>query len=158
MLAHHDVVVAAGRAAADRAGVARTVTEAGQVADAAPQARREQDPDVHRLADLHLRGLLALLGEDERCGCSSSASSAPLQRHDRADGSRTELLAALRALVLHPSSKTEAAASLHLSRAAFYDRLARIEAVLDADLDDPDVRVSLHVALWQTNCSARRPK
>ncbi|NUS41495.1 MAG: helix-turn-helix domain-containing protein, partial [Terrabacter sp.] len=60
---------------------------------------------------------------------------------------RTELLAALRALVLHPSSKTEAAASLHLSRAAFYDRLARIESILDADLDDPDVRVSLHVAL-----------
>ena len=36
---------------------------------------------------------------------------------------------------------------VHLSRAAFYDRLARIESVLGADLDDPDVRVSRHVAL-----------
>lgn len=147
VLAHHDVVVAAGRAVPDRAGIARTVTEAGQVADAAPQVRREQDPDVHRLADLHLRGLLALLGEDERVRLFVERELGPLERHDRADGSRTDLLAALRALLLHPSSKTEAAASLHLSRAAFYDRLARIEAVLGADLDDPDVRVSLHVAL-----------
>ncbi|MCY4724726.1 PucR family transcriptional regulator ligand-binding domain-containing protein [Nocardioides sp. STR2] len=147
VLAHHDVVVAAGRTAPDRTGVARTVAEAGQVADAAPQARREQDPDVHRLADLHLRGLLALLGEDERVRLFVERELGPLQEHDRADGSRTDLLAALRALVLHPSSKTEAAASLHLSRAAFYDRLARIESILDADLDDPDVRVSLHVAV-----------
>jgi purine catabolism regulator len=147
VLPHHDVVVAAGRAVTDRGGVARTVTEAGQVADAAPQVRRGQDPDVHRLADLHLRGLLALLGEDERVRLFVERELGPLEAHDRADGSRTELLAALRALLLHPASKTEAAASLHLSRAAFYDRLARIEMVLGADLDDPDVRVSLHVAL-----------
>jgi purine catabolism regulator len=147
VLAHHEVVVAAGRTVPDRTGVARTVKEAGQVADAVPQAERAQDPDVHRLADLHLRGLLALLGEDERVRLFVERELGPLQRHDRADGSRTELVAALRALLLHPASKTEAAASLHLSRAAFYDRLARIESVLDADLDDPDVRVSLHVAL-----------
>jgi purine catabolism regulator len=158
VLAHHDVVVAAGRTTPDRAGVARTVAEAGQVADAAPQARREQDPDVHRLADLHLRGLLALLGEDERVRLFVERELGPLVEHDRADGSRTELLAALRALLLHPSSKTGAAASLHLSRAAFYDRLARIEAVLDADLDDPDVRVSLHVALVADELLGGRPK
>lgn len=147
VLAHHDVVLAAGRAVTDRSGIARSVTEAGQVADAVPQARREQDPHVHRLADLHLRGLLALLGEDERLRLFVDRELRPLRPHDRADGSRTDLIAALRALVTHPASKTEAAASLHLSRAAFYDRLARIEAILDADLDDPHVRVSLHVAL-----------
>ncbi|SEC26426.1 purine catabolism regulatory protein [Nocardioides exalbidus] len=144
---HHDVVLAAGRAVSDRAGIARTLTEAGQVADAAPQSRRDFDPDVHRLADLHLRGLLALLGDDERVRLFVDRELAALRRHDRADGSRTDLVAALRALLTHPASKTEAAASLHLSRAAFYDRLARIEAILGADLDDPDVRVSLHVAL-----------
>ncbi|CAM3660623.1 PucR family transcriptional regulator [Nocardioides zeicaulis] len=147
VLAHHDVVLAAGRAVDDPAGVARAVAEAGQVADAAPSARREQDPDVHRLADLHLRGLLALLGQDERLRLYVDRELAPLRQHDRAEGSRTDLLAALRALLQHPASKTEAAASLHLSRAAFYDRLARIESLLGADLDDPDVRVSLHVAL-----------
>lgn len=147
ILAHHDVVLAAGRAVSERVGIARTVTEAGQVADAAPRSRRTQDPDVHRLADLHLRGLLGLLGEDDRLRLFVDRELAPLKQHDRADGSRTDLLAALRALLLHPVSKTEAAASLHLSRAAFYDRLARIEKILDADLDDPDTRVSLHVAL-----------
>ena len=147
VLAHHDVVLAAGRVVPDRSGIARSTTEARQVADAAPQVRRDQDPDVHRLADLHLRGLLALLGEDDRVRLFVERELAPLKQHDRADGTRTDLLAALRALVLHPTSKTEAAASLHLSRAAFYDRLARIESLLGADLDDPDVRVSLHVAL-----------
>ncbi len=158
VLAHHDVVLAAGRAVPERSGVARTLTEAGQVADAAPQSPREQDPDVHRLADLHLRGLLALLGEDDRLRLFVDRELAPLKQHDRADGSRTDLLAALRALVLHPASKTEAAASLHLSRAAFYDRLARIEALLDADLDDPDVRVSLHVALLADEVSGPAAK
>ncbi|HEY0643396.1 MAG TPA: helix-turn-helix domain-containing protein, partial [Nocardioides sp.] len=150
--------VAAGRTAPDRTGVARTVAEAGQVADAAPQARRDQDPDVHRLADLHLRGLLALLGDDERVRLFVARELEPLRRHDRSDSSRTDLLAALRALVLHPASKTEAAASLHLSRAAFYDRLARIESILGADLDDPDVRVSLHVALLADELSGPEVK
>lgn len=158
VLAQHDVVLAAGRAVSDRTAIARTVTEAGQVADAAPQARRELDPDVHRLADLHLRGLLSLLGEDDRLRLFVERELAPLKQHDRADGSRTDLVAALRALVLHPASKTEAAASLHLSRAAFYDRLARIETILDADLDDPDVRVSLHVALLADELSGSEPK
>jgi purine catabolism regulator len=158
VLAHHDVVVAAGRATPERSGIARSVTEAGQVADAAPQVRREQDPAVHRLADLHLRGLLALLGDDERVRLFVARELEPLRRHDRSDSSRTDLLAALRALVLHPASKTEAAASLHLSRAAFYDRLARIESILGADLDDPDVRVSLHVALLADELSGPEVK
>ena len=138
--------------------IARSVTEAGQVADAAPQVRREHDPDVHRLADLHLRGLLALLGEDDRLRLFADRELAALKQHDRAEGARTDLLAALRALVMHPASKTEAAASLHLSRAAFYDRLARIEKILDADLDDPDVRVSLHVALLADESVAGRSR
>ncbi len=147
VIAHHDVVLAAGRVVPERTGIARSLTEAGQVADAAPQSRRGHDPDVHRLADLHLRGLLGLLTDDDRLRLFVERELAPLKQHDRADGSRTDLLAALRALLLHPTSKTEAAASLHLSRAAFYDRLARIEKILDADLDDADTRVSLHVAL-----------
>jgi purine catabolism regulator len=158
VLAHHDVVVAAGRVVGDRSGIGGTVTEAGQVADAAPQVPREHDPAVHRLADLHLRGLLALLGDDERLRLFVDRELAGLRQHDRADGTRTHLVAALRALLLHPASKTEAAASLHLSRAAFYDRLARIESILGADLDDPDVRVSLHVALLADELSGGTTK
>jgi purine catabolism regulator len=34
-----------------------------------------------------------------------------------------------------------------MSRSTFYDRLARIAQVLGVDLDDPDILVSLHVAV-----------
>jgi purine catabolism regulator len=69
----------------------------------------------------------------------------PLREHDRQW--QGGLLDAVRALVRHPGSKSQAAASLHLSRPVFYDRLAKAERVLGVDLDDPDIRVSLHVAL-----------
>jgi purine catabolism regulator len=143
----HDVIVAAGQVVEDRSAIARTVMEAGQVADAVPNTRAEPDPVVHRLEDLHLRGLLALFGRDERLQLFVARELSPLKEHDSAPGSRTELVRALRAMLQHPTSKTDAAASLHLSRAAFYDRLAKIEAVLGVNLEDPDVRVSLHVAL-----------
>lgn len=144
----HDVVIAAGRPAPDRGGVARALLEATHVADAAPAG---SDVVVHRLEDLHLRGLLALLGDDERVRLFVERELAPL----RALGPRGEdLLGALRALLTHPASKTDAAASLHLSRAAFYDRLARLEQTLGVDLDDADVRVSLHVALLADDLSA----
>jgi purine catabolism regulator len=102
---------------------------------------------VHRLEGVHLRGLLALFGDDDRLRLFVERELAPLRAHDAAQGGRGDLLHALRALLRHPASKTDAAASLHLSRAAFYDRLAKIEQVLGVDLDDPDVRVSLHVAI-----------
>jgi purine catabolism regulator len=145
----HDVQIAAGRAATPE----RTLLEARQVADA---VRGDAERLVHRLEDVHLRGLLRLLGDDDRLRLYTDRELAPLRRHDAAHGSG--LLAALRALVDHPSSKTDAARSLHLSRAAFYDRLARIEQVLGVRLDDPDVRVSLHVALLAADLSSGRPE
>ena len=159
VLAHHDVVLAAGRAVADRSGIARTRHRgrpgrrrraAGRAASRTPTCTGSPTSTCAACSPCSAR--------TTGCGCSSSASWRPLKRHDRADGSRTDLVAALRALVLHPASKTEAAASLHLSRAAFYDRLARIEAILDADLDDPDVRVSLHVALLADELSGPATK
>jgi len=145
----HDLVIAAGRAAPVRDGIARSLAEARQVADAAPAdpgGPREWRP-LHRLEDLHLRGLLALFGDDDRLRLYVDRELGELRRADEAHGGRGDLIAVLNALLSHPASKTEAAASLHLSRAAFYDRLARIEQVLGVDLDDPHIRVSLHVAL-----------
>ncbi|WP_143467239.1 helix-turn-helix domain-containing protein, partial [Lentzea kentuckyensis] len=40
-----------------------------------------------------------------------------------------------------------AAAATNLSRQSLYDRLKRISQLLDADLDSPHVRASLHAAL-----------
>jgi purine catabolism regulator len=138
----HDVVVGAGRPVDDVGRADRTLLEGRQVVDAvAGHGRR----GVHRLEDVHLRGLLALLGDDDRVGLFVARELDALKAHDERHG--LGLVAALRALVLHPGSKSEAAASIHLSRPAFYDRLARVERVVGGSLDDPDLRVSLHVAL-----------
>ena len=139
----HPVVVAAGRGTTSLRTVDRTLRESRQVADA---LRSEVgDRLVHRLEDVHLRGLLALFGDDDRLRLFVARELDVLRRHDAEHG--TSLLEALDALLRHPAGKSEAASGLHLSRPAFYARLAKIESLLGAGLDDPDIRVSLHVAL-----------
>jgi purine catabolism regulator len=139
------VVAGAGRVVDDAGSVDRTLREAQQVVDAVPQGTDPAGRTVHRLEDVHLRGLLSLLGEDDRLRLFVTRELSALHAHDETHGS--DLVAVLRALVGHPGSKSEAAAAVHLSRPAFYARLAKVEQVLGVRLDDPDVRVSLHVAL-----------
>lgn len=139
----HSVVVSAGRTASRVGEIDRTLRESQHVA-ASVRADAVQRT-VHRLDDVHLRGLLALLGDDERLRLFVDRELDSLKRHDAQQGST--LFPTLKALLCHPGSKSDAAASLHLSRPAFYDRLSKIERVLAVDLDDPDIRVSLHVAV-----------
>lgn len=136
-------IVGAGRPVERLAEVDQTIRESAHVVASV----RTPDPArlVHRLEDVHLRGLLTLLSDDDRLRLFRSRELQRLRDHDSEHG--TDLVEALRALVEHPVSKSVAAASLHISRAAFYDRLAKVERVLGADLNDPDTRVSLHVAL-----------
>jgi purine catabolism regulator len=139
----HEVLLAAGRGVGRTSEVDRTLRESQHVLEAVGE--RSPPRTVHRLEDVHLRGLLTLLADDDRLALYVARELDPLREHDAAHG--TELLAAVRALVEHPTSKSAAAAALHLSRPVFYDRLARAARVLGADLDDPHTRVSLHVAL-----------
>ncbi len=140
---HHELAVAAGRPTTHTGEIDRTLREAQHVVESVPPERSSRL--VHWLDDVHLRGLLTLLGDDERLRLFVARELQPLKDHDAAHG--TGLLEAVAALVRHPGGKSHAAASLHLSRPAFYDRLARAADVLGVDLDDPDIRVSLHVAL-----------
>lgn len=144
VLRRHPAVVAAGRPAPRLDLADRTLRESRQVADAVRGEDRADRP-VHRLEDVHLRGLLTLLGDDDRLRLFVARELDPLRRYDAEHG--TDLLPAVRALLLHPAGKAQAAASLHLSRPAFYARLAKAESVLGEPLDDPDIRVSLHTAL-----------
>lgn len=150
----HAVLVGAGRPVPSLATVDRTLRESRQVADA---VRDDAGPGggraVHRLEDVHLRGLLALLGDDDRLRLFVDRELEPLRRHDAEHG--TDLLPAVRALFLHPAGKARAAASLHLSRPAYYARLAKAEAVLGERLDDPDIRAALHVALMAAELTPR---
>lgn len=141
--ARHAVVVGAGREATKTSAIDRTLREAQHVADSVSPGSSQRV--VLRLEDVHIRGLLTLLGDDDRLRLFVARELDALKEHDRR--SRHGLVDAAWALLRHTGSKSDAAASLHLSRPAFYDRLAKIEKVLGVDLDDPDIRVSLHVAL-----------
>lgn len=148
------LMVGAGRPVARAYEIDRTLREAQHVV----HSLREKDGDdvvVHRLEDVHLRGLLAMLVDDDRLSLFATRELDPLRRHDAAHG--TELLASVRALLTHPTSKSDAAAALHVSRPVLYDRLAKAGKVLEADLDDPEVRVSLHVALLADEVTGHEP-
>jgi purine catabolism regulator len=137
------VVVAVGRPVTRTGEIDRTLREAQHVvASLRPDSTRDA---VVRLQDVHLRGLLAILSGDDRVAMFVERELGALRAHDAEWD--TALLDAVRALLNNPTSKSDAAASLHVSRPVFYDRLSKAERVLGVSLDDPDIRVSLHVAL-----------
>lgn len=144
--AKHPATVTASRPVPESDHIDRTLREAQQVMEALkPEQLDTVSSRAYRLEDAHLRGLLTLLAGDDRLGLFVDREVGPLAAHDERYG--TDLVAAVRALVTNPVSKSEAAASLHMSRPVFYDRIAKAAGVIGADLDDPDMRVSLHVAL-----------
>jgi purine catabolism regulator len=58
-----------------------------------------------------------------------------------------ELLRTLEAYLASSGRKAETARALHLTRQSLYLRLERLKRLLGVDLDDPDVLLSLHLAL-----------
>lgn len=136
------VAIGVGEIVRDPALIGRTLAEARHVAASA--ARSSSSRVYHRLADVHVRGLLHLLGDDERLQMYAQRELGDLFAHDRKHG--TELVEVVRFLVSH-RNRAQAAAALHVSRPVLYDRLARAERILEVDLDDPEVRTSLHLAL-----------
>ena len=128
-------VVAAG------AGL-RQARHVAETAAAMPGSARRA---YHRVSDLRLHGLVALLHDDARMQAFVEAELAPLLAHEaeRRDGS----LELLRQYVEAGGNKTRLAAASHRSRAAVYKRLERLERVLGVDLDDPVSLMSLGVAV-----------
>jgi purine catabolism regulator len=149
------VVAAAGTRVPDLSAAHRTLREALQVM-AAVAGRPGRDRDVNRLADVHLRGLLVLLSDDDRVRAFAERELAALAVADERDG--TDLLGVLRVVLDHWGSKAAAATALGVSRPVLYDRIARLERVLDASLDDAEVRTSLHVALLVTDLASSPPR
>jgi purine catabolism regulator len=60
---------------------------------------------------------------------------------------RTMLVPTLEALCQHGGRKAETARAMHLNRQALYDRIARLEHVLDVDTGDPQILLELQLAL-----------
>lgn len=65
--------------------------------------------------------------------------------HDSAQ--RHRLLPTLEALCAAGGHRAEAARALHINRQAVYDRLARLERLVDVDLRDPRAILALHLAV-----------
>ncbi|AVT40498.1 PucR family transcriptional regulator ligand-binding domain-containing protein [Plantactinospora sp. BB1] len=138
------VIVAAGSGVGTVREARRSLIEARQVADAARRGRR--DLPVYRLPQVGLAGLLHLLRDEPRLQTFVERELGPLLTHD-AEHPREQLLGTLRGYLASGRNKSAAAAAAHLSRPAFYERLARISRILRVDLDSVDDCLSLHVAL-----------
>ncbi|MET7471747.1 PucR family transcriptional regulator [Micromonospora sp. NPDC005686] len=138
------IVVAAGSGVSSLREARRSLIEARQVAEAA--RRDPRDLSCYRLPHVGLAGLLHLLRDEPRLQTFVERELGPLLAHD-ARHPREQLLGTLRAYLEQGRNKSAAASAAHLSRPAFYERLARIGRILDADLDSVDRCLSLHVAL-----------
>ncbi|GAA3444943.1 PucR family transcriptional regulator [Planomonospora venezuelensis] len=136
-------VLATGSVVESLRDVRRSFLEAEQVADVA--VRQPDGRAFYRLPDLRLRGLLHLLRDDARLQTFAERELGPLLAHDAQRGG--DLTRILRVYLDAGRNKAVAAQKAHLSRPAFYDRLRRLERILDTDLDDVESCLSLHVAL-----------
>nr|WP_196924333.1 PucR family transcriptional regulator ligand-binding domain-containing protein [Micromonospora vinacea] len=138
------VIVAAGSGVSTLREARRSLVEARQIAEAARRDRR--DLPVFRLPHVGLAGLLHLLRDEPRLQTFVERELGALLEYD-ARHPRERLLDTLRAYLEQGRNKSAGAAAAHLSRPAFYERLARIARILDVDLDSVEASLSLHVAL-----------
>jgi purine catabolism regulator len=153
LLAHHihegeqtDTVIGVGSLAHRLDDVARAFAEAEQVA-AASHALGASKP-YYEMPDTQLRGFLYTLVDDARLQSYVERTLGALLLYDDRNG--TDLLGALRSFLTHGGNKKAAATAAQVSRQSLYERLATIERILHIDLDAPETRTSLHVALIAT--------
>ncbi|NES15020.1 MULTISPECIES: PucR family transcriptional regulator [Micromonospora] len=138
------VIIAAGSGVGSLREARRSLVEARQIAEAARRDRR--DLPIFRLPHVGLAGLLHLLRDEPRLQTFVERELGALLGYD-AQHPREQLLDTLRAYLEQGRNKSAAASAAHLSRPAFYERLARIGRILDVDLDSVEACLSLHVAL-----------
>ena len=127
------------------ADLAAALAEAGFVVDVVTATQPRGPLRVWRSADLGVRGLLWQLRADPRLQAFVDAQLAPLLRLD--GRVRRQMLATLRAYLEADGGMTGFAARIGLSRPAAYARVARLRQALHDDLDDPQTRLSLHLAM-----------
>ncbi len=138
------VIIAAGSGVDSLREARRSLMEARQIGYAARHDTR--DVPVFRLPHVGLAGLLHLLRDEPRVQTFVERELGPLLAYD-AKHPKEQMLRTLRVYLDSGRNKSAAATEAHLSRPAFYERLARIGRILDVDLDAVEPCLSLHVAL-----------
>lgn len=118
---------------------------AGHVAEVAASLPLSRQRPYYVSSDVRLRGLLAALSDEPRLVSFADSELGRLRAYDARHA--TDLVATLRAYLHARGNKSSMSRAGHLSRPALYARLAKIEDVLGADLEDAESNLSLHVAL-----------
>ncbi|WFR84215.1 PucR family transcriptional regulator [Arthrobacter sp. Y-9] len=131
----------AGRAERSLVAAARGLDDADQVAETAATLGSRHLP-FYRFADIRLRGLLALLGEDSRVKAFAQSELGPLLEPGRAPA-----LQLLRDYLAHGGNMTSLAKARNVSRQALYAHVKSLQDLLGLPLEDPESRASLTVAL-----------
>ena len=150
--AYERVVLAAGTAERrwDRVGQAIRRAET-----AAQHAREMPERGWHDATEADVARLLWSLREDARLAEFVDQRIGPVLDHDTRRAAK--LLPTLEALCAHQWRKSETARALHLERQSLYPRLLRIERLLCCDLDDPDTRLGLELAVRARQVAEGRP-
>lgn len=136
-------IIGVGSSVGDPTKARRTLTEAIHVTVAA--AAMPADKPYYALSDIRLRGLIHLLRDDSRLQAFVERELGPLIEHDDAHG--TSYITSLETYLYSGYNKSVAASRLQVSRPTIYAHLERIGQLLEADLEDTEMRLSLHVAV-----------
>jgi purine catabolism regulator len=128
-------------------GLEAALVSLQEAVDLARGRRRRSDRGLllRRVEDRPLVQLVTSLRDDHRLLEHGERVLAALVVHDLERGG--DLLDVLEAMLAHPGNRTAAASASHLSRSVFYQRIALIEELLGADLDDGETQTALHLAL-----------
>lgn len=138
-------VVGVGAESESLLDTARELAQAAHIAEVALSLESSVPRPFYRSGDVRLRGLLSLIRDEPGVQRFAETELSALLRHDIRNA--TDLTRTLRQFLDLAGNKTELAKRLNISRPTLYDRLARIERILDVDLDDGETRTSLHTAL-----------
>ncbi|MEV0292855.1 PucR family transcriptional regulator [Nocardia sp. NPDC050710] len=138
-------VIGAGAESDSLLDTARELAHAAHIAEVALSLDSSTSRPFYRSADVRLRGLLSLIRDEPGVQGFAETELSALLRYDIRHAG--DLAGTLRQFLDLAGNKTELARRLNISRPTLYDRLARIERILDVDLDDGESRTSLHTAL-----------
>jgi len=148
------VSLGVGRAYRGLAGLSTSYHEAAE-ALAIGQALLGGSRTTH-FADLGIRRLLFPLRGSPELQAFYDEFLGALESYDERHG--TELIRTLEGFFAHHGNHVRAAEALHLHRNTLLYRLARIQAIAGLDLDDPEVRLAVQVALrLRPAAGPRRP-
>jgi purine catabolism regulator len=148
------VVIGVGSVVSAIDQLGQCFAEATEAADAAKSLPK------HRLyvttSDIRLRGLIYLLRDDPRLQSYAERELGPLLSYD--EKHHTDLIATLSAFLEAGGNKSATANATFMNRATLYHRLSRIEEVLNCNLESPESRYSLYVALMVRSSFDARAK